>query len=171
MWRGQEQAVPFRWPPPFCLEIHLQGHGVSVTDAHFVPSERSAARGSAIITCRPWRPLLAAEEDLLWGWTENKEQLCKLYRATLWERPLPFSTGKCAGCHFQRGSSSITQPRADPVPCTQPADPARPALLSRGTASGPGTEASFLGLQVLICPLSLPLRRSCHTTSILHVNL
>lgn len=26
---------------------------------------------------------LAEEEDLLWGWRENKEQLCKLYGATL----------------------------------------------------------------------------------------
>lgn len=54
-------------------------------------------------------PALAVEEDLLWGWTENKEQLCKLYRATLWEMPFLFPTGKCAGC-------SVTQAQGHSTP-------------------------------------------------------
>lgn len=57
-------------------------------------------------------PVLAAEEDLLWGWMENKEQLCKLYGATLWEMPFPFPTGKRAGCSFQRATALW-----DPIRC------------------------------------------------------
>lgn len=54
---------------------------------------------------------LAVEEDLLWGWRENKEQLCKLYGATLWEMPFLFPTGKCAGRCFQRELGADTVPR------------------------------------------------------------
>lgn len=62
-------------------------------------------------------PVLAAEEDLLWGWIENKEQLCKLYGATLWEMPFLFPTGEYAGhCFFQRDLGSVNQPGADTVP-------------------------------------------------------
>lgn len=113
-------------------------------------------------------PVLAAEEDLLWGWTENKEQLCKLYRATLWEMPFPFPTGKCAGRCFQRGLSCY--PTAQTLPsmahwadlaqlqCPGPGCKSDPAVCG-GTASpdcsgGPGEEGFFLGLSVLICLLS-----------------
>lgn len=44
-----------------------------MTDVYFVSLERSVVRGSVIIICRSWRFFLVAEEDLLWGWMENKE--------------------------------------------------------------------------------------------------
>lgn len=110
-------------------------------------------------------PVLAVEEDLLWRWMENKEQLCKLYGATLWEMPFPFPTGKCAGRRFHRRLGSVTQSGADAVPWhglrdAQALADSQP-LLSGDTAdpgcSGrPGEEGSFLGLCVLICLLSFP---------------
>ena len=115
------------------------------------------------------------EEDLLWGWTENKEQLCKLYGATLWEMPFPFPTGKCAGCCFQRGTElrdPITAPgMARWAELAWPVVP-RPWLAARCCCLLWWTreEGSFLGPCVLICLLLLPLARTHHTTNILNVN-
>lgn len=105
-------------------------------------------------------PVLAAEEDLLWGWTENKEQLCKLYGATLWEMPFPFPTGKCAERCFQRPTELHLTNQVQTLPgMARWAEPACLWCPGPGWQPGPavgsgGKKASFLDLYVLICLLA-----------------
>lgn len=123
---------------------------------------------------------LAVEEDLLWGWRENKEQLCKLYGATLWEMPFLFPTGKCAGRCFQRELGADTVPRkACRAELSWPGSWCQAladgqALLSEAQMTWllcePGDEGSFLGLHGLICLLPFPHQHICHMTSIGNVN-
>lgn len=69
--------------------------GWTLTLSLAIPEECMVRRLHCTSQCRNHlqtmpAPVLAEEEDLLGGWIENKEQLCKLYGATLWEMPFRF---------------------------------------------------------------------------------